>query len=154
MVTIDVDYREWRFGSIEHGVVQLNAAGRMVKVEWQALPARFPGVELDDYVVMPDHVHGILFIGTDPEVQPPTLSRVMQAFKSITAVRYGRGVRDGRYPPLRRALWQRSFHDRVLRDGRDLDVARGYVTGNPGSWQDDVNWKRWEGRHLPDREEW
>ena len=109
MVTIDVDYREWRFGSIEQGIVRLNAAGRMTQAEWLALPARFPGIALDAFAVMPDHVHGILVLGTDPGIQPPALSRVMQAFKSITAVTYGRGIRAGAYPPLRRALWQRSF---------------------------------------------
>ena len=144
MVTIDVDYREWRFGSIDQGMVRLNAAGRMVELEWLALPTRFLGIALDEFVVMPDHVHGILFIGTEPGIQPPTLSRVMQAFKSITAVTYGRGIRAGAYPPLRRAWWQRSFHDRVLLDERDLEIAREYVANNPGKWQDDVDWRRWE----------
>ena len=150
MVTIDVDYREWRLGTIDQGVVHLNVAGHMVESEWCGLSDRFPNIELDAFVVMPDHFHGILFLGTDPDIPPPTLSRVVQAFKSITAVTYGRGVREGAFPPLRRALWQRSFHDRVLFDGRDLEVARGYIADNPGMWQEDVDWRRWEEGHKPE----
>ena len=101
MVTIDVDYREWRLGTIDQGVVHLDVAGRLVESEWCSLPDRFPGIELDTFVVMPEHFHGIVFIGTEPENQPPTLSRVVQAFKSISAVEYGRGIRAGAYPPLR-----------------------------------------------------
>jgi hypothetical protein len=69
LVTIDVDYREWRFGSIEQGVVRPNAAGKLVESEWCALPTRFPGIALDAFGVMPDHVHGILCIGTEPGIQ-------------------------------------------------------------------------------------
>jgi len=147
MITIDVDFRECRFGAIRQGMVNLNCAGRLVEKEWLAVQARFPGIVLDDFVIMPDHFHGMLFVGTEPEVQPPRLERVVQAFKSITAVEYGRGVRAGTYPPLRRALWQRSFHDRVILNENDLEVARRYVADNPAKWQHVHEWRLWERNH-------
>ncbi len=127
---------EHRFGEILVGAVQLNPAGEMVKAAWFRLPDRFSSIELDAYVVMPNHFHGIVFLGTDPESKPPSLSRVIQVFKSETAVEYGRQVRAGVFPPIQRGLWHRSFHDRILWDERILNLAREYIHDNPRKWQE------------------
>ncbi|MEJ7902143.1 MAG: transposase [Thermomicrobiales bacterium] len=118
------------------GQMQLNQAGEMVNAAWRRLPDRFQSIELDAFVVMPNHFHGILFLGVDPEIDPPSLSRVIQVFKSQTAVEYGRGIREGALPPVRRALWHRSFHDRIIRDERILGLAREYVADNPLNWHE------------------
>jgi REP element-mobilizing transposase RayT len=130
-----VDRREQRFGYIVDGRVVLNDAGHMVTIAWLSLEDRFPGIELDAMIVMPNHVHGILHIGVSNDRSDPSLSRVMQVFKSETAVSYGRGICEGRFRPVGRALWQRSFHDRILRDEIALEQARRYVADNPMAWQ-------------------
>jgi REP element-mobilizing transposase RayT len=112
-----------------------NSAGVLVGVAWKYVPQRFASVELDAYVVMPNHFHGILLLGTDPDHDPPSLSAIIQAFKSETTIQYGRGVKAGLYPRYHRALWHRSYHDRVLRDERILGLARDYVTDNPRKWE-------------------
>ncbi len=114
----------------------------MVEAEWEHLADRFRGVTLDAFGVMPNHFHGIIFIGTDPEFVPPSLSRVMQVFKSKSAVEYGRGIRAGAFPGVRRGLWQRSFHDRIILSSKVLDAARDYVTDNPRKWQEAMDGRR------------
>jgi putative transposase len=114
----------------------LNDAGRAVQSAWEDLPKRFSTVELDAFVVMPNHVHGILIIVAN-DVAPitvgaglvpaqgattrvaPTVSEIVGAFKSLTTVNYIRGVRDQGWPAFRGRLWQRSFHDHI----RDLHYA-------------------------------
>ena len=65
-----------------------------------------------------------------------SLSDAIGAFKSITTVEYTRGVRQGRYPPYDRTLWQRSFKDRIVQSDKRLETLRRYVEGNPGRWQE------------------
>ena len=90
----------------------------------------------DGFVVMPNHVHGILILGSDASDHPTSLSRITQTFKSESTVEYGRGVKAGRFPRYDRALWQRGFHDKILRDDRMLEAARLYIESNPGRWDE------------------
>ncbi len=113
-----------------------NSAGMIVESAWNRVPERFASVELDAFVVMPNHFHGIVFLGTDPALEPPSLSAIIQAFKSETTIEYGRGVKAGMYPLYRRALWRRSFHDRIIWDERILNLAREYIQDNPRKWQE------------------
>ena len=142
LVSISVDGMEERLGAIDDGTMRLNDAGILVEQAWLRLPHRFASMELDAFVVMPNHFHGIIFIGTTPEHVPPSLSRVIQVFKSETAVEYGRGIRAGAFPPVRRALWHRSFHDRIIQTDHVLDMAREYVADNPRKWQEAVDRRR------------
>lgn len=135
-VTICIHEMECRFGRVVDGLMRLNEAGCMIDDHWQSLPDRYPGLELDAYVVMPNHLHGILFLGTIPDDQSASLSAVIGAFKSLTTVDYSRGVREGRFPPYDRTLWQRSFQDRIVQSEWRLEELRRYVEGNPGRWQD------------------
>jgi REP element-mobilizing transposase RayT len=134
-VTICVDEMGCRFGHVSNGVVVLNTAGRLVDDAWKRIPRRFPEAILDAWVVMPNHLHGIVFIDRSSPTQVPSLSRIIQAFKSETTVEYGHCVRAGMFPPYRRGLWQRGFHDRIIRNDRMLDIDRAYIEGNPGRWR-------------------
>lgn len=136
-VTMCVQHMEPRFGTIRDGQVILNTAGEMVARVWEENIARYPGTELDAYVVMPNHMHAIVFLGTDPDIDlNAALTRIVQSFKSLTTVEYTRGVRDGIYPPYERILWQRSFNERILRDDREMDIVRTYIESNPGRAQE------------------
>lgn len=134
-ITICVQGMESRFGEIANADVRLNEAGEMVAELWEENAERYAGIALDAFVVMPDHMHAIVFLGTAPDLreQDPTLSRVVQTFKSITTMEYSRGVREGRYPPYDRVLWQRSFYDKMLRNDRALAAARAYIEANPAN---------------------
>jgi REP element-mobilizing transposase RayT len=114
--------------------VLLNDAGRRIDALWTSIPDRHPGVLLDVYIVMPNHLHGIVVLGTDPQALPPSLSVIVGQFKSLSMAMYGHGVRQGMYPPFDRSLWQRGFHDHIVRNDRSLEELRVYIEGNPGRW--------------------
>lgn len=133
-ITICVQHMESRFGAIDDGGVRLNEAGVMIASTWEANATRYPGVALDAFVVMANHFHAIVFLGTDPGTASPgvTLSGIVQSFKSCSTVEYTRGVRAGRLPAFDRVLWQRGFYDRTLPHQRALDAACAYIESNLG----------------------
>jgi len=136
-VTICTHQREFLFGDIIEGEMQLNGNGREVQALWNELPNRFAHLELDAFVVMPNHVHGIAtFVGAGlalPEENgaassAPTLGDVVRAFKSLSAIHVNRlFMRSG-------SLWQRNYYDHVIRNERELDKIRDYIATNPLRW--------------------
>ena len=130
------------FGEVVDEQMRLNDAGKMVRRVWDAMPDRFPAIELDAFVVMPNHVRGIVAI-TRPDGQSPanpparnsvTLGDVVSAFKSLTTAEYARNVRSMSWPPFRGRLWQRGYYDHVVRDDESLRKIREYILGNPTLW--------------------
>ena len=121
------------FGEIADGELRLNAAGEMVCAWWERLPDKYPSLEIDHFVVMPNHFHGIVLL----DGRQPGLSTAMQWFKAMTTNAYIRGVKEQGWTPFERHLWQRSFHDHIIRDERGLDMIRGYITANPARWNED-----------------
>ncbi len=96
---------------------------------WNALPKRFPSVTLDEFVIMPDHVHFILWLdGTQKEV---ALGNVVGAYKSITTVQWIKHLKsvgkDMHYPCR---IWQPKFNDRVVRID-EYEQKRLYIRNNP-----------------------
>jgi hypothetical protein len=78
-VTISTQDRVCVFGDVVAGVIRLNEAGRMVSTEWDTLPAWFPGVDLDAFVVMPNHIHGIIVFTTRVSVGAPLVGHTHEA---------------------------------------------------------------------------
>jgi REP element-mobilizing transposase RayT len=133
-VTICTLGREPTLGDAVSREIQLSRAGEAVLMSWQGLPARFPGLALDAFVIMPTHVHGIVVLGVDPNFPEgngsPDLNRVMRSFKSISGIAANHALgRTGR------PFWQRSYHDRIIRNERDLALARAYIVDNPACWE-------------------
>ena len=67
----------------------------------------------------------------------PTLSEIIQSFKRYSTVEYTKIVKDGKLPPFDKQIWQRSFHDHVIRDKNDYDKIAKYIHENPAVWQYD-----------------
>lgn len=143
-VTICVADRMPRFGAAIDSLLRLNDAGTMIDTQWRSLAERFAHVELDAYVVMPNHLHGILRLNTIPEQASETLSSILQAFKSLTTSAYANGVRFHGWPEFDRRLWQQGFYDHVIRDERDLDRVRAYIDANPQHWYQDREYDAWQ----------
>lgn len=140
-ITLCTQDRACLFGKVVNGEMRLNDAGRMVLAEWNRLPERFPHLVLDAFVVMPNHVHGILVI-TDPAptvgatvgatlVVAPTVGNIIGAFKSRVTVEYIRGVKTSGWPPFRGRLWQRNYYEHIIRNERALNAIRQYIMENP-----------------------
>ena len=156
-VTISTQDRVCVFGDVVAGVMRLNEAGQMVSTMWDALPSWFPGVGLDAFVVMPNHIHGIMVFATRvsvgaplvgaQDVTPnrttdnrattrvaPTLGDVVGAYKSRVTVEYTRGVKTKGWPAFRRRLWQRNFYEHIIRNEASLSRIRQYILDNPARW--------------------
>ena len=151
-VTIVAHERACLFGEIVDDVMHVNDAGRMVDAAWTALPQRFPAIELDACIIMPNHLHGIivvvgatLVVAHDAMVAPvavgvpdragtspaPTLGDIVGAFKSITTHAYIQGVHHQGWPPFNQRVWQRNYYDHIIRNERDLNRIREYISHNP-----------------------
>ena len=106
----------------------LSPLGLIAEEELLRLDAIYANVRLDKFVVMPNHIHLILIIESDgcgrPQVAP-TISRVMKQFKGIVTKRAG-------FP-----LWQKSFHDHVIRNEADYLRVWDYIDTNPLKWRED-----------------
>ena len=97
--------------------------------QWHRLPQRFPSVRLDAFVIMPDHVHGILWL--DGSVRDaPTLGSVIGAFKAWVTIAWRHYHREAKIPCLSH-LWQQDYYEHVIRNEEDLALTRAYILNNP-----------------------
>jgi REP element-mobilizing transposase RayT len=150
-VTLCTQGRACVFGNIMDAILHRTDAGGMIETAWRELPAFYPGVNIDEFIIMPNHVHGIVvLVGAAPRGRPvsgqaqgpaPTtvsLSDVVQRFKTITTCRYAIGIRGLRWPSFRGRLWQRGYYERVIRDENEVHRIRRYIQENPAHWATDV----------------
>ncbi len=135
-VTVCTQNRLCLFANVNNEQTTLNQAGQMVYEQWLDLPKRFPESAIDEFTMMPNHLHGILIINDNETTQPvgaplvgaqnkvdktnkagtPTLGEIVGAFKSITTNEYIRGVKQHDWPSFPGKLWQRNYFERVIRD--------------------------------------
>jgi REP element-mobilizing transposase RayT len=122
------------------GAMLLTRQGEAVDRTWRDIANTFPGVIVDMHVIMPDHLHGILLLGTEPAIPAVhSLPDIVGWFKNRTHTEYRYRVAAGDWPPYRSKLWQQSCHDRIIRNARELEAYRAYVEGNPGRWWERQN---------------
>ncbi len=134
------------FGRIANGEMRLNAAGRLAESVWDGLPGHYPHVALDAFVVMPNHVHGIIILA-DADQPPPVgagfkpaptmrtrhgLPEIVRAFKTFSA----RHINECRRTPGLR-VWQRNYFEHVIRNDDALNRIRQYIVDNPAKWSED-----------------
>ena len=142
--------RDPLFGEIESGTMRLSKAGEIASECWKEIPAHFPNAELEEYVVMPDHLHGIIVITAEirqmeadvlggaiqesprPDRYDPLwrrrmlLPKIIGRFKQNSAKRINilRGT-----PGI--SVWQRGYHDHIIRDAGSLSRIHKYIISNP-----------------------
>jgi REP element-mobilizing transposase RayT len=105
------------------------ALRQILEAQWEALPYHFLGITPDTFMVMPDHLHAILWIDANVR-RSPNLSEAIGGYKSIVSVAWQRYLeREGLEDT--RLLWQRSFNDHIIRNEQDLQVKRKYILDNP-----------------------
>jgi putative transposase len=131
-VTVCTHERRCFLGRIEGECAILNRLGTIVDRQIVGLPERLAGVGIDMYTVIPNHVHAIVLLGTRARQASPLrvgLGQVVAAFKSGSA----REINRIRRTPGAR-VWQRGYHDHVVRDDADLQRVREYLQTNPIRW--------------------
>jgi len=141
-ITVCTNDRQGLFGEIIDGITQLSDFGAAAQETWLAIPEHVPHVDLDSFVVMPNHVHGIVIIPVGAQhaaplqrtnaVPPGSLAAVIRSFKSAAT----KGINELRATPGA-PVWQRNYHEHVIRNDRDLDRIRQYITENPAQWAED-----------------
>jgi len=150
-VTICTQKRECLFGEVMDGKMRLNKTGKMIKLIWDELPENYPGVNTDVFVVMPNHIHGIIVlspVGATPRGCPPpgqaqgpaptiSLPDVIHRFKSLTTTRYRQNRTRNILHSLSERLWQRNYYEHVIRNEEKLNLIRRYILYNPLQWQYD-----------------
>ncbi|MEL6269261.1 MAG: transposase [Chloroflexota bacterium] len=129
-ITICTHNRVHLFGTIADAEMVTTSAGNIATERWFALPQHHASIELDGFVVMPNHVHGILVFPDDGALN---LSTVMQSYKSSVT----RHIRKALLQPDLK-IWQMRFHDHIIRNERDLNNIRHYVQTNPAGWEEDT----------------
>ena len=129
-VTICCHQRQHLFGEIDNGEMKINAIGQIVSTLWQKIPQHFPNVELDGFVLMPDHLHGIIIISESKE--KASLANIIQNFKSISSRKINRINKNYGI-----SIWQRNYYDHIIRNERSLQHMRHYIKNNPLTWADD-----------------
>jgi len=152
-ITVATHHHIHLFGKVINGEMCLNEVGKMIQDCWWDIPKHYPNTTLDVFIVMPNHIHGILFI-TEPNVGEglvpsrqsqqkkndtsvrattrvaPTLSQFVGSFKSKTTNKYIQGVKEMNWPPFHKRIWQRSFYDRIIRYDDELHKFRDYIHNN------------------------
>ncbi len=127
-VTICIHEKRCVFGEVKNNIVCLNEMGQIAQRNWLALPQRFPTLEMDEYIIMPNHIHGIITITERPSsTDAPALSKIMQIFKGATS----KQIHDTYLPDF---AWQRDYFERIIRKDGDLDRTRQYIMNNPIRW--------------------
>ncbi len=170
-VTLCTNKRYRFFGYIYRKRLFLNSPGRMIGDIWLSLSGRFPDIRMDEFIVMPNHFHGIIEIHHRAQTNPAnpgnlqgrilhspdydhgrlrdhynrtpyhpdgtqsgSLGRVIQAFSSLTTNAYINGVKDKNWRSFNRRLWQRNYHDHIIRSRKELNIIRQYIRKNPETW--------------------
>ena len=128
-VTICTFQRQHLFGEINNGETQLNVTGQIVSAIWQKIPQHFPNVELDEFILMPDHLHGIIVISEQAE-QSISLATIIQNFKSVSTRKINKINQNSGI-----SIWQINYYERIVRSDQELHRLRQYILANPENWQ-------------------
>ncbi|MBA3874149.1 MAG: transposase [Anaerolineae bacterium] len=138
-VTICTHHREPLFGKIQSGELSLSAMGNAAFEDWQKIPSHYPSVELDGFVVMPNHIHGIIFLVGEGFIPPAVATPPKSIYLSQVIAGYKAGVtrQINRINSYTSSIWQRSFHDHIIRSEPELNHIRHYVANNPSLWEQD-----------------
>jgi len=151
-ITICTKNREHYFGNIADDEMHLSAAGEIAAQCWREIPVHHAGVELDEFVVIPNHVHGIVVIrehGFDETLQivetlqatslhdhkmaaispkAGSLSVVIRSYKSAVTKLAG-------LDSCQEFAWQSRFYDQIIRDENSFNKIRQYIFDNPVKWE-------------------
>ena len=113
----------------------LNEIGKMIGEKIIEIPKFYKGIEIDEWVVMPNHIHVILeIVGVDSHIHPEkriSVSEIIQRLKILTTNEYIKGIKNKNWPRFENRLWQRNFYERVIRSEAELNMTRKYIRDNP-----------------------
>ncbi len=148
-ITICTKNKKQYFGKISSSLEKLTPIGEIANQYWIEIPSHFINVEIDEYIITPNHVHGILILQSKkiPKQalkiddsnshhlpKPKSLSSIIRSYKSAVT----RWARSNGYQYF---AWQLRFYDHIIRDDEDLRRIRQYIQENPLKWELDEYFK-------------
>lgn len=153
-ITICSFISKYRFGEIINGEMEINTLGSIIREEWFKSAVLRKNIELheDEFVIMPDHIHGIIWIvGSHQQSFESPVSNFPKQFHLIE--KFGKPL-PGSIPTIVRAfkssvtlrarkelgipkVWQRNYYEHILRDQEDLEIHQAYILANPLRWEED-----------------
>ena len=150
-ITICIQNKECLLGEIIDQKMILNNAGMMIDTIWHEIPKYYEGFKIHEFIVMPNHIHGIIEISSCRGGLPcpptgfhgmtqgssPTLSGVVQRFKTLTTNKYINGVQHHHWKRFHKQLWQRSYYEHIIRNEKTLEEIQTYIINNPINWDKD-----------------
>ena len=160
-ITICTHQRECIFGEIHDGYMNLNEYGKIVQQWLQNIEVRFPNVFLDEYSIMPNHIHAIILIADSPMVgvihesplplvdtTPSSILRRKMLLPKIIGYFKMNSAKEINIlrQKLHQPLWQRNYYEHIIRNEKSLNIIRIYIKNNPLKWFADkdnpTNWKK------------
>jgi putative transposase len=147
-ITLVAHQRELLFGELMEEAVNKSEIGKIVIHEWERLPKRFPNIKMDEFILMPNHFHGIIFINSMKD-EPDQFSdkdqierygnpihssigTIIRSYKGSATNQVHLWVKDS---PVK--IWQRNYYERIIRNEKELDIIRNYIVNNPENWEKD-----------------
>jgi REP element-mobilizing transposase RayT len=119
--------------------IKLSKIGQIIDIQWNDIPNQYDNIELDEYIIMSNHIHGILVIDKRDGASPsPTISNIIGSFKSKCSVDNLNYIKHNNLNTSGQ-IWQRSFYDHVIRNERSLMAVRKYISENPENWEQDMD---------------
>ncbi len=164
-ITVCINDRKCLFGEIENEKMILNDAGKIADDCWSEIPNHFPNTVLHEHIVMPNHVHGIVEI-TDRDVvgveNNPIVVVGIQNFESLQQTTQNPKPRQHQYQKIIprsvgsiirgykigvtkwfrnnsniKTVWQRNFHEHIIRSADEYNRISDYIINNPKNWNND-----------------
>jgi len=129
-ITICTNNREQIFGEINYGEMNLNQYGIIIEQHLTNLQNHYSYIELDTFIIMPDHLHAIIKSNHLDERRP--LSEIIRGFKSFSAQQINKMRQTNGMP-----FWQRNYYEHIIRNHNELNKIREYITNNPLGWDDE-----------------
>lgn len=156
-ITICTQHREHYFGEIVGNEMQLNEIGNLAQQYWAEIPKQFPFIELENFVVMPNHIHGVLIINNGSVLSPPPVETRLIA---SLPVKPPGGITGDKNPMFHENIsrvirwykgrctfeirkihsdfsWQSRFHDHIIRNDESFERIQDYISNNPLNWKED-----------------
>ena len=152
-ITMCVKDRKNLFGNIVNGEMRLNQYGRIVQTTWNDIPHHYSGVLLDEFIIMPNHIHGIIIItnesvGAIPAIkmadlrhESPLRMSVKERRRMLLSKIIGRFKMNSSkiintiQNTPGKTLWQRNYYEHIIRNEKSYHRIQDYIINNPHRWQ-------------------
>ncbi|OGO82660.1 MAG: hypothetical protein A2Y18_00885 [Clostridiales bacterium GWD2_32_19] len=131
-ITICTHAQKHLFGTVVDSVIYMNEKGLMVEEFWNDLTVRFSNINLDKFIIMPNHIHGIVQIKNNAEI---SIHDIVCAFKSLSTNEYIKGVKELGWEKFDKKIWQISYFEHIIRNEKELYEIRKYIEQNPIAWE-------------------